>query len=144
MNKLKEIDGKRKTAAWLFRPELMTEKVNRFELFLLTSVQHQGMILLFAYILFAVFPLAVTLWSVDNYGGFPSDVCTGNVSFLASNLTLFIIFILMIALCVWRLIRVHDAYYVKTELKLAGVLSVLLIVPGFSLTMIKGISVYGK
>ena len=96
------------------------------------------------WVLFAVFPFSVTLWSYNNFNGFPANVCLGSPPYKVSGIATFALLVGIILLCTWRLVKVHDAYYVKSELKLIGIVTLIFVVPGFALTFVPSIVQYGK
>ena len=65
---------------------------------------------------FGIFPLSTTLYAYKRYGSITQEVCR-TVAYSMASIISFAFLLLFIALCVYQLIKVHDAYYVKTELK---------------------------
>ena len=89
---------------------------------------------------FGLFPLAITGYAHTHHGGMTEEVCH-TIAFNISAIVSFAILLILIALCVYQLIKVHDAYYVKTELKALGYICLFVGVPGYALTFVKNSSV---
>jgi hypothetical protein len=67
-------------------------------------------------VFFGLFPLSTTAYAYNHYGSIKEEVCH-TIAFSLASIVSFAFLLLFIALCVYQLIKVHDAFYVKTELK---------------------------
>ena len=83
-----------------------------------------------------VFPLAITLYSHHKYSGFPSVVCE-SAAYKISGVFGYLILLVFMFWCIVSLTKVHDAYFVKTEMKLVLIVNVLLGVPGYILIFVE-------